>query len=158
LISHSYSVPVSRSLQVPLPASQPMESAAGGSPVESLQSHCILTMSHCTTRLLPVTRVPSSLLMYLTIYCSSCLVMPVQIYLFCSACPVLPVLFCLYCFACPVLLVDFCLPCPGCHVHAVLFCLSSSSCLVLTGTSCPANCAKTQNKCVPSSGKFIQLH
>jgi hypothetical protein len=44
--SHSFPVPVSPSLQVSLLASQSTESAAGGSPVESLQSQMILTMSH----------------------------------------------------------------------------------------------------------------
>jgi hypothetical protein len=44
LISHSFSFPVSRSLQVLLPASQ-LTQLLGGSPVESLQSHFILTMS-----------------------------------------------------------------------------------------------------------------
>ncbi len=51
LISHSFPVPVSRSLQVSLPASQPMESAAGGCPMESLQSHFILPMSHWSSGL-----------------------------------------------------------------------------------------------------------
>ncbi len=44
-------------------ASQPTESAAGGNPVESLQSHMILTMSHWSSRLtclLPATRVTGS--------------------------------------------------------------------------------------------------
>ncbi len=39
LILHSSSVPVSHLLQVLLPASQLTESASGGSPLESLQSH-----------------------------------------------------------------------------------------------------------------------
>jgi hypothetical protein len=43
--SHSSSVTVSPSLQVLLQASQLTESAAGGGPVESLQSHFILAMS-----------------------------------------------------------------------------------------------------------------
>ncbi len=65
LISHSFPVPVSRSLQVPLLASQPTEWSRllGGSPVESLQSHMILTMSHWSsglTCLLPATRVTGS--------------------------------------------------------------------------------------------------
>ncbi len=49
----SFSVPVSRSLQVLLPASQPTKSSAGGggSPVETLQSHFILTMSHWSSGL-----------------------------------------------------------------------------------------------------------
>jgi hypothetical protein len=38
-------------LQVSLLASQPTESAAGGSPVESLQSHYIITMSHWSSGL-----------------------------------------------------------------------------------------------------------
>jgi hypothetical protein len=38
--------PGSRLLQVSLPASQPRSWLLGGSPVESLQSHFILTMSH----------------------------------------------------------------------------------------------------------------
>jgi hypothetical protein len=47
LISHSSSVPVSHSLQVLLPASQLIQSAAsGGGPMESLQSHCIHTQFH----------------------------------------------------------------------------------------------------------------
>jgi hypothetical protein len=50
--SHSFPVPVLRSLQVFLLASQPTEAAAGGSPVESLQSHMILTMSHWSSGLL----------------------------------------------------------------------------------------------------------
>jgi hypothetical protein len=45
------SVPVSRSLQVLLLASQPRSQLLGGSPVESLQSHFILTMSHCSNGL-----------------------------------------------------------------------------------------------------------
>jgi hypothetical protein len=64
LISHSFPVPVSRWLQVSLLASQLTESAAGGSPVESLQSHMILTMSHWSsglTCLISVTRDPGSI-------------------------------------------------------------------------------------------------
>jgi hypothetical protein len=49
--SLSSSVPVSRSLQVLLSTLQWTESAAGGSPVESLQSHLNLTMSHWSSGL-----------------------------------------------------------------------------------------------------------
>jgi hypothetical protein len=45
-VSHSFPVPVSCSLQVSLPASQPRSRLLRGCPVESLQSHFILTMSH----------------------------------------------------------------------------------------------------------------
>ncbi len=51
LVSHSFPVLVSLSLQVSLPASQPTDLAAGGSPVESLQSHFILTMSYWSSGL-----------------------------------------------------------------------------------------------------------
>ncbi len=63
MISHSFPVPVSRSLQVSLLASQPRSRLLGGSPVESLQSHMILTMSHWSsglTCLHPVTSDPGS--------------------------------------------------------------------------------------------------
>ncbi len=49
--SHTALLPVSRSLQVLLLTSQPTYSAAGGSPVQSLQSHCINTMSHWSSGL-----------------------------------------------------------------------------------------------------------
>ncbi len=53
LISHSFPVVVSHLLQVSLPASQPQSRllGGGGSPVESLQSHFILTMSHWSSGL-----------------------------------------------------------------------------------------------------------
>ncbi len=61
--SHSSSVPVSRSLQVLLPASQPTESAAGGEPCGgpaiSLHSRHV-SLVQCTTCLLPITRDPGS--------------------------------------------------------------------------------------------------
>jgi hypothetical protein len=57
--SHSFSVPVSRSLQVSLLASQPTESAAGGEPCGdpaiSHDSHHV-SLVQWTTCLLPVTR------------------------------------------------------------------------------------------------------
>jgi hypothetical protein len=57
--SHSFPVPVSRSLQVSLLASQPMESAAGwepcGEPAISYDSHHV-SLVQWTSCLLPVTR------------------------------------------------------------------------------------------------------
>jgi hypothetical protein len=61
--SHNSSIPVSRSLQVPLPASQPKESASWGEPCGepaiSLHSHHV-SLVQWTTRLLPVMRDPGS--------------------------------------------------------------------------------------------------
>ncbi len=63
LISHSFPVLVSHSLQVSLPASQPTKSAAGGEPCGepaiSLHSHHV-SLVQWTTCLLPVTRDPGS--------------------------------------------------------------------------------------------------
>jgi hypothetical protein len=62
LISHSFRVPVSRSLKVSLLASQPMESAAGGEPCGepaiSHDSHHVSLVQW--TNLLPATRVTGS--------------------------------------------------------------------------------------------------